>query len=96
MENTKAVIYARVSSDRQDTDLSISAQMRALKEYAAKNGYGIVREFVDEAESGRSADRPAFKEMVALSRRSSKTFDVILPIAQNGGLLCMNAKTPLR
>ena len=28
---TQAALYARVSSDRQDVDLSVSAQMRALK-----------------------------------------------------------------
>ena len=47
----KAVIYTRVSSDAQDIDLSISAQLRSLRDYAARHGYEIVREFVDEAES---------------------------------------------
>ena len=42
-------LYARVSSDRQDVDLSISAQMRALRDYATKNGYEVVGEYVDEA-----------------------------------------------
>ena len=31
---TPAALYARVSSDRQDVDLSISAQLRALRDYA--------------------------------------------------------------
>ena len=31
---TPAALYARVSSDRQDVDLSVSAQLRALKDYA--------------------------------------------------------------
>ena len=53
-----AALYARVSSDRQDVDLSISAQMRALRDYAGKNGYWVAREYVDEAESGRIANRP--------------------------------------
>ena len=53
-----AALYARVSSDRQDVDLSVSAQLRALKEYAKANGYSVAREYVDEAESGRVADRP--------------------------------------
>ena len=52
-----AGVYARVSSDKQDTDLSISAQLKALREYATRNGYRVVREFVDEAESGRTAVR---------------------------------------
>ena len=36
---TPAAFYARVSSDRQDVDLSVSAQLRALKDYARANGY---------------------------------------------------------
>ncbi len=74
----KAALYARVSSEKQDTDLSISAQLRALREYADRNGYQVVREFVDEAESGRTIARPAFKEMITLARRPQKPFDLIL------------------
>ena len=29
---TPAALYARVSSDRQDVDLSVSAQLRALRD----------------------------------------------------------------
>ncbi len=71
-------VYARVSSDKQDTDLSISAQLRALREYASRNGYQVVREFIDEAESGRTAARPAFKEMIALARTKHPPFEAIL------------------
>ena len=71
-------IYARVSSDSQDVDLSISAQLRALREYAVKYGYQIVREFVDEAESGRTAARPAFREMVSLAKVKRPPFEAIL------------------
>ena len=53
-------IYARVSSDKQDVDLSISAQLKALRDYALKHEHTTVREFVDEAESGRTTARPAF------------------------------------
>ena len=61
---TPAALYARVSSDRQDVDLSVSAQLRALKDYARANGYSVAREYVDKAESGRVADRAQFREMV--------------------------------
>ena len=57
-----AALYARVSSDRQDVDLSVAAQLRALRDYAEKNGYLVCREYIDEAESGRIADRPQFHE----------------------------------
>ncbi len=38
-----AALYARVSSDRQDVGLSVAAQLRALRDYAEKNGYMVVR-----------------------------------------------------
>ena len=57
LDLTPAALYARVSSDRQDVDLSVAAQLRALRDYAEKNGYMVVRDYVDEAESGRVADQ---------------------------------------
>ncbi|MBA7678637.1 hypothetical protein ES703_86915 [subsurface metagenome] len=74
----KAAVYARVSSDSQDVDLSISAQLRAVRDYAAKHGYEIVREYVDEAESGRSASRPRFREMIAVAKLKNLPFSAIL------------------
>ncbi len=75
----KAVAYCRVSSERQaEKDLSIPAQIKAIKEYASRNGYEVIREFVDEAETGRSAERPAFTEMIALAKVKHPPFDTIL------------------
>ncbi len=75
---TPAALYARVSSDRQDVDLSVSAQLRALKDYARANGYSIAREYVDEAESGRVANRPQFREMIEEGSKPEAPFEVIL------------------
>ena len=75
---TPAALYARVSSDRQDVDLSVSAQLRALKDYAKGNGYSVAREYVDEAESGRVADRPQFREMIEEGAQPNAPFEVIL------------------
>ena len=66
---TSAALYAKVSSDRQDVDLSVSAQ---------SNGYSVAREYVDEAESGRVADRPQFREMIEEGSKPKAPFDVIL------------------
>jgi len=74
----KVALYASVSSEKQDTDLSLSAQLKAMREYASRNGYQVVREFVDEAESGRTTARPSFKEMISLARHSNKPFERIL------------------
>ena len=75
---TPAALYARVSSDRQDVDLSVSAQLRALKDYARANGYSVAREYVDEAESGRVADRPQFREMIEEGSQPNAPFEIIL------------------
>ena len=75
---TPAALYARVSSDRQDVDLSVSAQLRALKDYAKANDYSVAREYVDEAESGRVADRPQFREMIEEGSQPKAPFEVIL------------------
>ena len=74
----KVALYARVSSDKQDVDLSLSAQLRALREYALSHDHEVVREFVDEAESGRTADRHAFLEMITVARGKAQPFEAIL------------------
>ena len=75
----RAAIYARVSSERQaEKDLSIPAQIKALKKYALERGWDVVKEYVDEAESARTANRPAFKEMIAMAKNKDKPFDAIL------------------
>ena len=75
---TPAALYARVSSDRQDVDLSVAAQLRALRDHARKNDYMIVREYVDEAESGRIADRPQFRRMIDEATKPEAPFREIL------------------
>ena len=73
-----AALYARVSSDRQDVDLSVAAQLRALRDYAEKNGYHVAREYIDEAESGRIADRPQFQKMLDEAAKPEAPFKEIL------------------
>ncbi|MXW25222.1 MAG: hypothetical protein F4Z77_02810, partial [Dehalococcoidia bacterium] len=75
---TPAALYARVSSDRQDVDLSVSAQLRALRDYAEKNNYLVTREYIDEAESGRVADRPQFRRMLDEASADDAPFEEIL------------------
>ena len=75
---TPAALYARVSSERQDVDLSVAAQLRALRDYARKNGYLVAREYVDEAESGRIADRPEFRKMIDAASKTNAPFREIL------------------
>lgn len=59
----KTVIYARYSSDSQ-TEQSIDGQLRVCKEYAKKNGYEIVAEYIDRAMTGTNDNRPDFQRMI--------------------------------
>ncbi len=74
-----AVLYARVSSDKQaEKDLSIPAQLKSLRQYALARKWNVVKEFIDEAESARTADRPAFQEMIAEAKQKNQPFSAIL------------------
>ena len=59
----KAVAYARFSSDNQN-ETSITAQFRAISEYAQKQGITIIHEYIDEARSATTDDRPNFLKMI--------------------------------
>lgn len=71
----KAALYARYSSDNQREE-SIDAQIRAVKEYADKNGYSIVKTYTDEARSATTDDRPGFLKMIDDS--NNRNFDYII------------------
>ncbi len=61
----RALIYARCSSQGQaDKDLSIPAQLDAARDFARQQGWEVVGEYVDEAESARTSNRPEFLRMV--------------------------------
>ena len=75
----RVVLYARVSSEKQaEQDLSIASQLDALRKFAKNKNWTIYKEFIDEAESARSANRPAFQEMISLSKKKDKPFEIIL------------------
>lgn len=63
----KVVAYARVSSkDQSDMDLSIPAQLKAIRKHCQDKGWSLVGEYIDEA------DRP-FQRMVALAKKLTAT-----------------------
>ena len=63
-----AVIYARYSSHNQ-TEQSIEGQLRVCHEYAQREGFTIVGEYIDRAISGKTDDRPDFQRMISDSRK---------------------------
>ncbi len=58
-----AAIYARYSSNNQREE-SIDAQIRAIKDYAHRNGIIITKIYTDEARSATTDNRPNFLRMI--------------------------------
>lgn len=58
-----AVAYARFSSSGQREE-SIDAQVRAISEFCKRENIKLLRVYKDEAYSGTTDDRPAFKRMI--------------------------------
>jgi len=59
------VIYARFSSHAQN-EQSIEGQLKTCYDYAERNGYRVIAEYIDRAISGTGADnRPEFQRMIA-------------------------------
>src|SRR6266567_4401060 len=63
--NKPAAIYARVSSDRQKENHTITSQTAALIEYAQTHGYSVPSEWVfqDEGYSGAILVRPGLEAL---------------------------------
>ncbi len=71
----KVVIYARFSSHSQ-TEQSIEGQLRECYDYAKRNDYLVVEEYIDRAISGTSDKRPEFLRMIEDSKK--KSFEFVL------------------
>jgi len=60
----RAILYARVSTDEQArSGYSLSQQLEALREYAAREGYEILDEITDPGKSGATLDRPGLDRL---------------------------------
>lgn len=69
----KIAIYSRVSTDQQTTE----NQLHQLRDFAAKQGWSIIREYTDTASGSKSeSQRPGFREMLADASR--RQFDLVL------------------
>ncbi len=72
------LLYARVSTDKQaQKDLSIPAQIAAMREYARRNNWHVIGHFVDEGESAKTADRPELKRLIQHCKEE-KSVDIVL------------------
>ncbi|MBI2063877.1 MAG: recombinase family protein [Candidatus Yanofskybacteria bacterium] len=76
--NNKKLIatYARVSTSNQEEEQTIKTQLHTLGEFAQKNDYTIVKEYMDEGWSGDVLARPALDELRQDAK--NKIWDAVL------------------
>lgn len=75
----KAVIYVRVSTDKQaEKGTSLDTQIERCKAYAGKEGYKIIRTFKEEGESAKFADRPELLNMLAYLQTNKDRIDALI------------------
>lgn len=74
----KAVIFCRVSSkEQEETGYSLPAQEKYLREYAAKQGFEVVKVFaVSESASGK-IQRKIFNEMIDYIRKNNISIVIV-------------------
>ncbi len=74
--NRKAVVYTRVSSQKQDNDGNLDRQIERVLRYAKENNYEIVRIFRDTA-SGINDKRKNFWQMIQFIKENQIPYLII-------------------
>lgn len=72
-----AVAYARFSSNNQREE-SITAQLRAIREYCEREGIELITEFTDEALTGKNDNREDFQNMINQLLKGDLKVDFVL------------------
>lgn len=70
-----AVIYARYSCEKQ-TEQSIEGQLRVCNEFAERNGFTVIENYIDRAVSGKTDKREQFQQM--LKDSAKQEFNYVL------------------
>ncbi len=74
-QHKRVAIYARVSTTR---DQKPEVQVDELRKYCVARGWNVVSEIVDQGFSGKTDQRPGFKQLMTLVR--SRKVDVVIVV----------------
>ena len=76
-----AACYIRVSTDDQ-TEYSPESQLKAIRDFAAKNDISLIEDYIFMEDGGKSgknmSKRSEFLNLISLTKKHKKPFDVIL------------------
>src|SRR5689334_22185284 len=73
-----AVVYARVSSQRQVENFSLSVQEEACRDHCRRQGWEVARVFREEGESARSVDRTQLNELLTFCREHKQEIVAVI------------------
>jgi len=73
----KAVIYTRVSSEEQVSNLSLDVQEKTCREYCTRNGWTVEAVYREEGESAKTANRTALRRLLEDLRRRPVDYVVV-------------------
>ena len=77
-ESKKALIYTRISSkDQEEKNYSIDTQLKLLRDFAARENFEVLKEFVD-VETEKKSGRVAFGRMVSWQRSNPDVRTILL------------------
>src|SRR5215217_1566422 len=78
-QQPRAVIYTRISQDREGKRLGVEDQRRRCRDLASRSGYRVVADYEDNDTSASTKSRkprPGFQAMLEDGR--ARRFDVVL------------------
>ena len=75
----RALIYTRVSTDEQaKTGFSLANQEKECKNFAERNGYEVIKIYVEKGESGSTSKRTEFQKLIKYCLTHSKEIDALI------------------
>ena len=74
----RAVLYCRVSTKEQVSNLSLTTQERVCRDVCRREGFEVAAVFIEEGESAKSIHRTRLIEMLAFCRTARPRIDAVV------------------
>ena len=71
------LLYARVSTEDQ-AELSVPAQLDAMRDYAQQRGWKVLEEFLEPGVSAKTTQRPALQGLLSRVRKNEPKAEIVL------------------
>ena len=78
-----AVIYCRVSTKEQTTNLSLATQEKACRSFCERTGLSVDHVFIEEGQSAKTLDRDQFQKMLEYCRANKKHLGYVVVYAMS-------------